>query len=144
MKTLAGTPIPDVIRRRFAEGATIGGASAGAAAMSATMIADESGPEGDFADRPRTTEGLGLWPAAIVSPHFTERRRSAPLVAILRDHPGLIGVGIDEGTAIFISNARLEVAGRGTITILETPNAPVRTLKSGGRLALSDEGLPRR
>jgi cyanophycinase len=144
MTTLAGTPIPDVIRRRFAEGATIGGASAGAAAMSATMIADESTPEGESAGGPRTIEGLGLWPAAIVSPHFTERRRSGPLLAIVRDHPGLIGVGIDEGTAIFVSNARLEVAGRGTITILESGTAPVRALKSGGRLALSADGWPRR
>jgi cyanophycinase len=144
MKTLAGTPIPDVIRRRFAEGATIGGASAGAAAMSATMIADESTPDGDSAGGPRTMEGLGLWPAAIISPHFTERRRSRPLLAIVRNHPGLIGVGIDEGTAVFVSNARLEVAGRGTITILENPTAPVRTLKSGGRLTLSDGRLPRR
>jgi cyanophycinase len=79
---------------------------------------------------------------AIVSPHFTERRRSGPLLAILRDHPGLIGVGIDEGTAIFISNGRLEVAGRGTITILETPQTPVRTLKSGARLTLSDNRVP--
>src|SRR5262249_18045307 len=62
MKTLAGTPIPNVIRRRFAEGATIGGASAGAAAMSATMIADESTPEDETAAGVRTTEGLGLWP----------------------------------------------------------------------------------
>ena len=89
-------------------------------------------------------QGLGLWPAAIVSPHFTERRRSGPLLAIVQDHPGLVGVGIDEGTAIFLSSARLEVAGRGTITILETANAPVRTLKSGGRLALSDDGFLRR
>jgi cyanophycinase len=144
MKTLAGTPIPDVIRRRFAEGATIGGASAGAAAMSATMIADESTPEGETAGGTRTREGLGLWPAAIVSPHFTERRRSGPLAVIVRDHPGLIGVGIDEGTAIFLSNNRLEAAGRGAITILESPNAPFRTLKPGGRLALSDDGFPRR
>jgi len=140
MKTLAGTPIPDVIRRRFAEGATIGGASAGAAAMSATMIADESTPEGESAGGTRTMEGLSLWPAAIVSPHFTERRRSGPLVAIVRDHPGLIGVGIDEGTAIFFTKGRLEVAGRGTITILETASGPVRTLKSGARLTLSDDG----
>jgi cyanophycinase len=144
MKTLAGTPIPDVIRSRFAEGATIGGASAGAAAMSATMIADESTPEGETTTGgPRTTEGLGLWPAAIVSPHFTERRRSGPLVDILRVHPGLVGVGIDEGTAIFISNGRLEVAGSGTVTILDSPDAPVRTLRSGGRLALSGDGFPR-
>src|SRR5216684_5505120 len=44
--TLADTPIPDEIRKRFAEGATIGGASAGAAAMSRTMIADETTPGG--------------------------------------------------------------------------------------------------
>src|SRR5262245_22545498 len=144
MNTLAGTPIADVIRRRFAEGATIGGASAGAAAMSATMIADESTPEGETAGGPRTMEGLGLWRTAIVSPHSTGRRRSGPLVAIVRDHPGLIGVGIDEGTAIFISNVRLEVAGRGTVTILEGPNARVRTLKSGGSVRLSDDGFPRR
>jgi cyanophycinase len=143
MKTLAGTPIPDAIRRRFAEGATIGGASAGAAAMSATMIADESTPEGKTASGPSTIQGLGLWPAAIVSPHYTERRRSGPLLAIVQDHPGLIGVGIDEGTAIFLSSARLDVAGRGTITILDTAHAP-RTLKSGERLALSDGGSLRR
>jgi cyanophycinase len=144
MKTLAGTPIPDVIRRRFAEGATIGGASAGAAVMSATMIADETPSEDVAAGGPRTAAGLGLWPAAIVSPHFTERRRSGPLLVILRDHPGLIGVGIDEGTAIFLSNGRLEVAGRGTITILESGNASVRTLNSGARLALSADGFLRR
>ena len=137
MKTLTGTPIPDAIRRRFAEGATIGGASAGAAAMSATMIADEITPEGDTARGPRTTVGLGLWPAAIVSPHFTERRRSGPLLAILRDQPGLIGVGIDEGTAIFLTQSRIEVAGRGTITILRTGNEAVRTLKPGDHLDLN-------
>jgi cyanophycinase len=112
--------------------------------MSATMIADESRPEGETAGGPRTMQGLGLWPAAIVSPHFTERRRSGPLVAIIRNHPGLVGVGIDEGTAIFVSNGHLEVAGRGTFTILEAANAPARTLKSGGRLILSDDGFPRR
>jgi cyanophycinase len=144
MKTLSGTPIPDVIRRRFAEGATIGGASAGAAAMSATMIADESTPEGETTGGPRTVEGLGLWSAAIVSPHFTERRRNGPLVEVLRVHPGLVGVGIDEGTAIFISNGRLDVTGSGTVTMLESPDAPVRILKAGARLALSADGFPRR
>jgi len=142
MKTLAGTPIPDVIRRRFAEGATIGGASAGAAAMSKTMIPDET-PESSAAGSTTTPDGLDLWPAAIVSPHYTERRRRGPLVLLLRDHPGLIGVGIDEGTAIFISHGRLEVVGRGTIAILETADGPVRTLKPGGRLTLSDAGFPR-
>ena len=133
MKTLAGTPVPDEIRKRFAEGATIGGASAGAAAMSRTMIADETTPDGvepGDIDGPRTEEGLSLWPEAIVSPHFSERRRMNPLIAIMREHPDLIGVGIDEGTAVIVSGGELEVVGRGTIVIVQARGAGVRTLKT--------------
>jgi cyanophycinase len=148
MKTLAGTPIPDEIRKRLTEGATIGGASAGAAAMSSTMIADETTPEGVGIAGATTDVGLGLWPEAIVSPHFSERRRLNPLLAILRDHPGLLGVGIDEGTAVIVSDGELEVMGRGTVVIVTARRAasgrassdsttptqsPVRTLKSGMR-----------
>jgi cyanophycinase len=142
MKTLTGTPVPDTIRRRYAEGATIGGASAGAAAMSRTMLADESTPDGDSAGGLRTVEGLGLWPAAIVSPHFTERQRSGPLIAVLRDYPGLIGVGIDEGTALFISNGRLDVLGKGAVTIFDTADASGRKLKAGARMALPAASMP--
>jgi cyanophycinase len=144
MRTLAPTPLPDAIRKRFTEGATIGGASAGAAAMSSTMLADEVAVNGETAVGPRTVEGLGLWPAAIVSPHFTERRRSGPLIAVMSDHPGLIGVGIDEGTAIFVARDRLEVAGRGTVTFLGPGDAGRRTLRSGRQLPLTDRGFPRR
>jgi cyanophycinase len=143
MKTLSGTRIPDIIRRRFAEGATIGGASAGAAAMSATMIADESTQVGTAPGGARTMEGLGLWPDAIISPHFTERRRGGPLAEILRAHPGLVGVGIDEGTAIFISSGRLDVAGSGTVTIVESADGPVRAFRSGAHLTLASDGYPR-
>jgi cyanophycinase len=144
MRTLAGTPIPDAIRRRFAEGATIGGASAGAAAMSLTMLADEVAVDGANGPPPRTMAGLGLWPAAVVSPHFTERRRLGPLVAVLADHPDLVGVGIDEGTALFLTRDRVEVAGSGTVTFLGPGDVPAQTMRAGRRLALSVEGFPRR
>lgn len=144
MRKLAGTPIPDAIRRRFAAGVTIGGSSAGAAAMSATMLADEVAVEAQDVLGPRTVTGLGLWPAAVVSPHFTERRRRGPLVSIMAEHPALIGVGIDEGTAIFMNRNRLEVAGRGTVTILSPAGARPTVLRSGQRLALSSDGFPRR
>ncbi len=87
MQAIEGTPIPGIIRARFAAGATIGGASAGAAAMSRTMVADETTPAGFPTGGPATDEGLGLWPEAIVSPHFTERHRLNALIAIVRDHP---------------------------------------------------------
>ncbi len=119
MDTLADTPIPVEIRKRFAEGATIGGASAGAAAMSRTMIADETTPDGAGVKGGATADGLGLWPEAIVSPHFTERRRMNPLMAIVLQHPDLIGVGIDEGTAAIVSRGELQVVGRGTVVIVD-------------------------
>ena len=147
MRTLADTPIPGEIRRRFAEGATIGGASAGAAAMSRTMIADETTPDGAGGDGRTTGDGLGLWPEAIVSPHFAERRRMNPLMAIVQQHPDLIGVGIDEGTAAIVSRGELQVVGSGTVVIIDPRGAgtgqpgwdptssvrrpPVRVLKPG-------------
>lgn len=134
MRTIRETPTADIIRARFRAGATIGGASAGAAAMSRTMIADETTPDGDGIDGPATTEGLGLWPEAVVSPHFTERRRLGPLMAIVQDHPTLFGVGIDEGTAVIVFQGQLEVLGRGSVIVVDAHSPRTRTLKSGMRM----------
>lgn len=134
MDTVRDTPIPDVIRACFAAGVTIGGASAGAVAMSRTMLADESTPDGTRIDGPPTVDGLGLWPEAIVSPHFTERRRLGPLIPVVQDHPALFGVGIDEGTAAIVSRGQIEVLGRGTVVIVDARGTRPRTLKAGTRM----------
>ena len=136
MHAIAGTSIPATIRARFAAGVTVGGASAGAAAMSQTMIADESTPDGGI-NGPVTEEGIGLWPEAIVSPHFTERRRIGPLVAIVHDHPSLIGVGIDEGTAVVVSHGEFDVLGLGTVVIVDAQRPRARTLKAAMRIRYS-------
>jgi cyanophycinase len=112
---------------------TIGGASAGAMAMSRTMIGDEVTPDGRRIDGPATTEGLGLWPEAVVSAHFTERRRRDPLMQILQSHPTLFGVGIDEGTVV-VSNGAFEVLGRGHVVLIDPHNAGSRTFKAGARV----------
>ena len=117
MHSIRDLPVADIIRARFAAGVTIGGASAGAVAMSETMLADEVLPDGRASDGGPTEAGLGLWPEAIVSPHFTERRRLAPLVPIVQQHPNLIGVGLDEGTAVLVFDGAFEVLGRGTVSV---------------------------
>ena len=143
MTAIEGTPIAAEIRARFSAGVTIGGASAGAAAMSKIMIADESTANGAAVDGARTSAGLGLWPEAIVSVHFTERRRINPLRAIVRDHPTLLGVGLDEGTAVFVSGGSFAVVGRGTVTVVDPrgrdlDRPSVRTLSSGMRFRYRD------
>jgi cyanophycinase len=137
MKAIAGTAIRDVVRRRFAAGVTVGGSSAGAAAVSQVMIADETTPDGVGIDGPLTVEGLGLWPAAIVSPHFTERRRLNGLVTIMRSHPSLVGVGIDEGTAVIVADEDVEVMGRGSVTIVDDAGRAPRTLRAGAHVRIA-------
>jgi cyanophycinase len=133
MHAIQGTAILSIIHDRFEAGVIIGGASAGAAVMSRTMIADETTPDGDSIAGPQTEDGLGLWPEAIVSPHFTERLRFNALLAIVRAHPDTFGVGIDEGTAAFVSNGAVDVLGRGTVVIVDARDSNVRTLRSGMR-----------
>lgn len=139
MQTIGNTPVPEIIRARFAAGVTIGGASAGAMAMSRTMIADEATPDGRRTDGPSTAEGLGLWPEAVVSAHFTERHRLGPLMPILESHPALFGVGIDEGTAVIVSNGEFEVLGRGQVVIIDPENARTRTFKAGARVRYASQ-----
>ena len=127
MQTLAATPLAEIIRERFSSGVTIGGASAGAVAMSSTMLADDVTPLAG----PSTIEGLGLWPEAIVSPHFTERRRLASLIPIVSDHPNLIGIGLDEGTAVIVFKGAFDVLGRGTVSVVDAGRIEVRRLRSG-------------
>jgi cyanophycinase len=131
MQSLASTPLPEIIRVRFRAGVTIGGASAGAVAMSTTMLADEVAPNGTPIAGPATADGLGLWPEAIVSPHFTERHRLAPLVPIVRNHPDLVGIGLDEGAAVIVFRGVLEVVGRGVVTIVTAGAAEGRRLRPG-------------
>jgi cyanophycinase len=131
MQALAATPLAEIIRERFSSGVTIGGASAGAVAMSSTMLADDVAPDGTPLAGPATVEGLGLWPEAIVSPHFTERRRLASLMPIVRDHPNLIGIGLDEGTAVIVFKGAFEVLGRGTVSVMHAGSTEVRRLRSG-------------
>jgi cyanophycinase len=121
MRRLEGSPIPDAIRERFRNGAIIAGTSAGAAVMSRVMIAGNDRRTDDGPRRARLGEGLGLWPGAIVDQHFTARRRFERLKGAVLEHPDLIGVGIDEGTAVLVGGdgRRFEVLGQGDVVVLD-------------------------
>ncbi len=108
------------IQARYQEGATIGGTSAGAAVMSRLMIAGEVGPRRPAeARKPRIGEGLGLWPEVIVDQHFLRRRRMERLTSVVLSNPSLLGVGIDESTAVIVSGLEFEVVGQSDVIVLD-------------------------
>ncbi|WP_090141548.1 cyanophycinase [Limnohabitans sp. DM1] len=98
----------------------LGGTSAGAAVMSRHMIS-----QGPAVLRPikwatETDIGLGFVSNAVVDQHFSERRRLARLMSTLAQRPDLLGVGIDEDTALVIErNRSIEVIGRGAVTVVD-------------------------
>jgi len=71
----------------------------------------------------RSTEvaqGFGLLPGAIVDQHFTRRSRHNRLVSAVLDYPLLVGVGIDEETALLVKPDGLwEVMGNGHVKIYD-------------------------
>ena len=113
---MSGTRAATSLRNAYERGLVIGGTSAGAAVMSDRMITGDerriggNRPPSDSSqayitiDRGNivTTPGLGLVDNAIVDQHFVRRKRQNRLVSLVLENPGLIGVGIDESTALVV------------------------------------------
>ena len=112
MDTLARLELVEAVRRRFQEGATVGGTSAGAAVMSTVMLTGARDPSRAEA------AGLGLWPEVIVDQHYLKRNRRARLREAVLRHPNLLGVGIDECGCVIVRGRDFEVVGSGEVEVL--------------------------
>jgi cyanophycinase len=136
---LRGTPVLDAIRRRYQEGAVIGGTSAGAAVMSDSMLTGNQWRPGEAAagyfgdEYPRVARasaeivaGLGLLPGTIVDQHFLRRERHNRLLSAVLERPGLIGVGIDESTALVVHPGGIwTVEGESAVLIVDARHARI-------------------
>ena len=114
----------DAIRTRYHEGATVGGTSAGAAVQSQVMITGDGDNEVISPNSARVATGFGLWPEVIVDQHFIARQRFNRLLSAVLDKPELLGVGVDEATAVIWHDRTIEVAGAGQVMIIDARIAP--------------------
>lgn len=102
-------------------GCTIGGTSAGAAAMSRHMLAEGDTPPLPEKYAATLDSGLGFVPSAIIDPHFSERRRLGRLLSVLAQRPQMLGVGVDEDTALVIERGQgVEIVGQGAVTLIDS------------------------
>ncbi len=99
------------IKQVVARGGVVGGTSAGAAIMSETMIREGSSHEAVI-DR-----GFGLTKYAVVDQHFYQRGRQERLFGVLAQHPRLLGIGIDEDTAVIVRRNQLRAIGDGRVSV---------------------------
>ncbi|MEH1939486.1 MAG: cyanophycinase [Nostoc sp.] len=133
---LKDTELDTAIHKRFAEGAVIAGTSAGAAMMPDKMIV-----EGDSQTNPRMEivnmgPGLGFLPGVVIDQHFLQRGRLGRLISALIQEPADLGFGIDENTAMVVSDKQIEIIGEGSVTIVDVE----ATYNNMGEI-LKDEAL---
>ncbi len=114
-QTYLGTKTEERLHAVLARGGVIGGTSAGAAIMSRCMIADGK-------SEPILSTGFGFLPGTIVDQHFRKRNRLDRLMRGLQMRPGLVGIGIDEGTALVVRGRSLEVIGESDVSICLSPS----------------------
>jgi len=121
---VAGTRLGAAIQEAYAAGAVVGGTSAGASVVTSHMVA--TGAEG-ATPKERMVQlaaGLGLIDGVIFDQHFTQRNRYGRLLALVAHSPALLGIGVDEDTAMVITENRyLEVIGKGAVTIFDGSRA---------------------
>jgi cyanophycinase len=117
---LGGSNSDAAIRQAYLSGTVIAGTSAGASVMSDTMIVD-----GDSSDTPKKSNlgmahGMGLLQEVVIDQHFAQRGRINRILAAVAQNPLIIGVGIDEDTAIVVTpDEKFEVIGSQTVTIAD-------------------------
>ncbi len=130
---IGGTAIAKQIRKLNADGVHIAGTYGAAALMSEHMIA--GGMEGTTPTQNGVTmaPGLGLTNRFMVDYHFEQQGRLGRLLTALSYNPFTIGIGIDDGTALFINpNDDLEVYGDGAATLIDPSNLQYSSMGSAG------------
>jgi cyanophycinase len=129
------------LREVWCRGGVIAGTSAGAAVMSAVMITGEehglATEEERFRsiqrDRIATTNGFGFLTNAIIDQHFITRKRLNRLFSAVLEHPQLLGIGIDESTALIVDpSERCEVIGERTVMLIDARHSrSIHTARDG-------------
>jgi cyanophycinase len=131
---LLGTTSGTAIKHFFKRGGVLGGTSAGTACMSGLMLTGEGNKKVIEAKNITLVPGLGFFPNVIVDQHFVTRSRQNRLLSTVLEHPELLGVGIEESTAIWLKpNLEMTVLGEGWVFVYDARSAIItrRKVKKG-------------
>jgi cyanophycinase len=130
-----GTAVERALTAVLERDGVLGGTSAGAAIMSRVMITGGQ-------DMATVGTGFGFLPGAVVDQHALRRSRINRLLGVLADHPDLVGVAVDEATALVVRQGRWQVMGRSYVVACRSPGGgqPVRidVFHEGDRGSLDD------
>jgi cyanophycinase len=141
LNTLTHRAFQEVLNR----GGVIAGSSAGATIQGSFLWrGDTKGAEILVGDH---TQGLGFLKNSVIDQHLLRRNRQFDLARFIRVAPDLIGIGLDEATAILIQKDTLQVIGKSYVaiydynTIIQNETAPFFFLSEGQQYDLKTRKL---
>ncbi|GBL35043.1 cyanophycinase [Filimonas sp.] len=123
--TFGGTEIYRTLQTRYKneEGFLIAGTSAGAMAMSNTMIYEGNAANAHLKGAVKVTTGLAFMGDVIFDSHFDKRGRFGRLAQAVATNPTCIGIGLGEDTGLLITEGnKMEAIGSGMIIIIDGHN----------------------
>ncbi len=120
-KAFLGTEFLEILHERYMyEDFVIAGTSAGAMAMSKTMIYGGSSKEALLKGAVKITEGLAFLKNVIIDTHFITRGRFGRVAEAIAEHPNCIGIGLGEDTGVLIRHGNImETIGSGLVIIFD-------------------------
>lgn len=114
MGTQTERALQDVLKR----GGVIGGTSAGATIQGSYLV--RGAREGNtIMMAPGYEKGFGYLDGVAVDQHLLKRKRERDLLQVIEKYPDLLGIGIDEGTAIVVRGNVFEVMGESKVGIYD-------------------------
>ncbi|MGE5575957.1 MAG: cyanophycinase [Syntrophothermus sp.] len=118
--TIGGTAIGTALQAAYRRGVVIAGTSAGASVMTDVMVVGGNNDDAPKKDTLSMAPGLALLKGVVVDQHFAQRGRIGRLLSAVAYNPYVLGVGIDEDTAVIVSpDATFEVIGSQTVTVVD-------------------------
>jgi cyanophycinase len=116
-----GTRTQQELQRVLDRDGVVGGSSAGATILGSFLVrGDTKGNELMIGDH---VTGFGFLKHSAIDQHLLRRNRQFDLIDVIVKHPELLGIGIDEDTAIVVQGDRFDVIGRGYVAIYDARNA---------------------
>jgi cyanophycinase len=118
---LGGTELFEVLRKRYQEDHfVIAGTSAGAAAMSNTMICGGSAERAYLKGTVQLSIGFGFLNQVIIDTHFDKRGRFGRLSQAIAAQPGAIGIGLGEDSGVIVEGgSRFRAIGSSSVIVVD-------------------------
>ena len=99
-------------------GGVIGGSSAGATIQGEYLVrGDTSGPNVMMTQEPNHQEAFKFLRRSAIDQHINTRNRWDDLIPVIQKFPGLLGIGLSEGTAIIVTGDKFEVFGKWKVAV---------------------------